>query len=176
MKTTIHLLSRACFLAGLTLLSSFPTTGFANQQESDKVIAGWIEKVTLRDEPFILKAKLDTGATISSIHAEDIEPFRRDGEKWVRFNLVIDDANQPRKIPMEKPRVRKVRIKNHDGNHDSRFVVRLETCFDGRYHLTDFTLTGRDQFLYPVLLGREFLAGVAVVDPQAVFLTQANCS
>lgn len=176
MKTTNNLLGRACFLAGLSLLASFPATGFANQQESGKVIAGWIEKVSLKNEPFTLKAKLDTGATTSSIHAEDVEPFRRDGEKWVRFNLVIDDADQPRKIAMEKPRVRKVRIKNHDGNHDSRFVVRLETCFNGRYHLTDFTLAGREQFLYPVLLGREFLAGVAVVDPQAVFLTQANCS
>ena len=68
-----------------------------------------------------------------------------------------------------------MRIKNSDGNHDRRSVVELEICFDGRKHVTEFTLADRSEYIYSVLLGREFMQGIAVVDPESTFLTQAVC-
>jgi len=94
----------------------------------------------------------------------------------VRFDLLLTDENDKQHtIHMETPKARRVRIKNTDGDHDRRAVVELEICFDGRKHVTEFTLADRSEYIYDVLLGREFLQGVAVVDPENTFLTQASC-
>ena len=61
--------------------------------EPGKVIAGWIEKISLVEHPLTLKAKLDTGARTSSIHAINVEQFKRDDTRWVRFDLVLQDIN-----------------------------------------------------------------------------------
>ncbi len=150
--------------------------GVASSRDPGKVIAGWVEKISLKDQTFIIKAKLDSGAKTSSIHAENIQLFQRDGKKWVRFNLVLKDVEgTSHTLVMERPRVRRVRIKDHDSEPDRRPTIKLEICFDGRFHNTEFTLTDRGNFLYPVLLGRKFLDGVALVDPEHTFLTKATC-
>lgn len=141
------------------------------------VIAGWVEKISIGELPALLKAKLDTGAKTSSIHAENIRPFLKDDNRWVRFELLLSDSagNEYRQV-FERPRVRKVRIKNHDGDHERRSIVVLDFCFDGRRHSSQFTLADRSEFIYPVLLGRRFLSEVAVVDASETFLTQAQCN
>jgi hypothetical protein len=156
------------------LLVTMPAHG--SSTNPGKVIAGWVEKISLGELPVMLKAKLDTGAKTSSIHAANVEPFLRDGVRWVRFDLLLKDVDDKQHtLHMEKPRSRRVRIKDDDGEHDPRSVVELEICFDGRKHVTEFTLADRVEYIYDVLLGREFLQGIAVVDPESTFLTQANC-
>ncbi len=162
-------------------------TALADSTSPGKVIAGWVEKISLStpgqstgtsktDPEITVKAKLDTGAETSSIHAEDIKVFKRDNKYWVKFTLVLTDINEKtHHITMEKPRQHRVKIKNRDGDHDRRSIVELEMCFDGRTHTTLFSLANRSEFLYPVLLGRRFLEGVAVIDSQATFLTLAHC-
>ena len=56
-----------------------------------KVIAGWVEKISLVEPALVIKAKLDTGAKTSSIHAVNVEPFMRDGDRWVKFDLLLED-------------------------------------------------------------------------------------
>lgn len=147
-----------------------------SSRDPGKVIAGWVEKISLVEQPLVLKAKLDTGAKTSSIHAINIEPFMREGDRWVKFDLLLDDVDDKQHtLHMEKPKVRRVRIKDHDGVDDRRAVVELEICFDGRKHVTEFTLADRSEYIYDVLLGREFLQGIAVVDPDSTYLTQAHC-
>lgn len=147
-----------------------------NAGQSGKVIAGWVERIMLKDQPFVIKAKLDTGAKTSSFHAEDIKQFDRDGEAWVSFTLIFkDDDGELVKLPMERPRLRKVLVKEHDGNHSSRAVVGLDICFDGRIRNAEFNLIDRSEFIYPVLLGRRFLADVAIIDPAEIYLTQTTC-
>jgi hypothetical protein len=53
--------------------------------------------------------------------------------------------------------------------------VDLEFCFGGRWWQTEFSLVDRGKFHYPVLLGRGFLDGVAVIDPGATFVTEPDC-
>jgi hypothetical protein len=149
---------------------------YGNSSDPGKVIAGWVEKISLVEQPLILKAKLDTGAKTSSIHAINVEPFLHEGERWVRFDLLLSDVDDKQHtLHLEKPRSRRVRIKNNDGEYDRRAVVELEICFDGRKHRTEFTLADRSEYIYDVLLGREFLQGIAVVDPASTFETQASC-
>ncbi|MEN8206239.1 MAG: ATP-dependent zinc protease [Pseudomonadota bacterium] len=162
-------------LCAVILLLATPLSQ-GSSQDPGKVIAGWIEKISLVEPPLIIKAKLDTGAKTSSIHAINVEQFKQDGDRWVRFDLVLTDVNDKQHtLHMEKPKARRVRIKNTDGDHDRRAVVELEFCFDGRKHVTEFTLADRSEYIYDVLLGRKFLQGIAVVDPEATFLTQAGC-
>lgn len=169
-STSRHGLSGLIVL-GLTLgcMGSF---AFA---ESTKP-AGWVEKVRLEPHGIPLKAKLDTGAKTSSLHAENIERFSRDGQKWVRFEMTMEDANgDPQQLKLEKRRVRGVRIKEHEGEYDRRSVVEMSFCLGGERYSTEFTLVDRSRFIYPVLLGRRFLAGFAPVDASKTFTRTLAC-
>lgn len=144
--------------------------------EQTKQIVGWIERITLLPAGALTLAKLDTGAKTSSIHAEDIERFERGGSAWVRYTLVLKESKtRTERVSAESPLVRKVYIKDHESQPDARPVVELEFCMDGRRHRAHFSLVDRGAFLYSVLLGRDFLAGSFVVDPEVTFLTGASC-
>lgn len=159
-----------------SLAITYSLSAHASSKDPGKVIAGYVEKISVESSSVVVKAKLDTGAKTSSAYARNIEMFRKDSEKWVRFELVLkDDNDKVSTIKLEKPRVRRVKIKNHDGDHDRRAVVNLTICFDGRWHETEFTLANRSEYIYGFLLGREFLNGVAVVDPEKTFQTMASC-
>ena len=163
-------------LLSLVILIFCSTLANARSDTPGKVIAGWVEKIGFNNNELTTKVKLDTGAKTSSIFAKNIKKYKRDGKHWVDFTLILEDKEEKlHKIPMSAPRSRRVRIKNHDGDHDSRVVVELDFCFDGRDHSAEFTLADRSEYIYPVLLGRAFLKGVAIVDPSAIFLTQATC-
>lgn len=166
------------WIKGVSLMLLLVSTSFAaaGQNLPGKVIAGWVENISFADNDIVIKAKLDTGAKTSSIFAEEIKKYKRDGQYWVDFTLVLQDKHEKiYKLPMSTPRARKVRIKNHDGDHDRRAVVEIEFCFDGRARKAEFTLANRSEYIYPVLLGRAFLKQVAIVDPGATFLTKATC-
>lgn len=171
---------RHFYVAKITLLIVCFVAGISQVQSGvlvEKVMAGRIERVSLGVRPsFVVKAKLDTGATTSSIHAENVHGFSKNGQNWVRFDLILYNEKGDRfQQTLEQPRKRKVKIKNHDGNHDLRYVVELDICFDGRIRRSSFTLADRTEFNYQVLLGREFLNGLAIVDPEKTYITQAAC-
>jgi hypothetical protein len=145
-------------------------------EDVDKQIAGWLERIRIQPENVVALAKLDTGAKTSSIDAENIELFERGGQDWVRYTLVVKESKKTTlRLPRESPIVRNVLIKDHERGADARPVVELELCMDGRRHRARFSLVDRGAFLYSVLLGREFLAGSYVVDPELTFLTGADC-
>ena len=146
-------------------------------KEPARIIAGWVEKVRINNYDFEVKAKLDTGARTSSIHASNIKSFKKDGKQWVSFTLILEDSKDNlHEIHIEKPRSRRTNIKNHDGQHDKRYVIDLDICFNGRAYTTEFTLADRTEYIYDILLGRQFLKKVAIVDPKSIFLTTPKCN
>jgi hypothetical protein len=154
----------------------FATSAMASSSPTGKVIAGWVEKVTVVSADLVTKAKLDTGAKTSSIYAVNVENFKRDGKPWTRFDLVVTDLKDKEKIvSLERRRTRNVRIKGEADEYERRSVVMLPICFDGRSYEVEFTLADRGNYIYPVLLGRQFLEGRAIVDSEAAFLTKAVC-
>lgn len=162
----------AALTLSLMILSAIASADSQDEQPG-KVIAGWIENIVLLDNgDRPIKAKLDSGAKTSSLHANKIEKFQRGGDDWVRFTF--EDKNGS-KAEFERPELRGVKIKNLDGGFDKRPVVEMDICFDGRVRTAQFTLADRSNLIYPVLLGRRFLRGVAVIDPQATFLTKDRC-
>ena len=131
-----------------------------------------------------LKAKLDTGAKTSSIHARNIERYTKNEKQWVRFELQVKGrdayvdksgkahaAISEQTVRVEKPLSRVVKIKRHKQTSIERPVVKMTLVLADHEHEVEFTLTDRSKFIYPVLLGRRFLKDVALVDPGKTFLT-----
>ena len=141
-----------------------------------RVIMGWLESIFIRPWNRRLTAKLDTGAKSSSLHADKIEHFTKNGEDWVRFDLGdIEDKKLP-PITVEKPLLRTVNIKckGDDCQPSKRDVVLLSLCKNGKEYDAEFNLVDRSNFNYPVLLGRSFLKNVALVDASETFLFKSD--
>lgn len=125
-------------------------------------IIGEVETVRLPEFKSTFEARIDTGATTCSIDASDIKNFERDGRKWVSFKIKSRTSDEQKSF--ELPVVRVVPIKRHGMPDQQRFSVMLNIKIG---HLTlerEFTLTDRSEFEYPVLIGRNLLSGIAVVD------------
>jgi len=135
---------------------------------------GWVEWVRVEPGGQWLKAKLDTGAKTSSLSALELEVIETpDGADRVRFRLA--GANGEPGPWVERPVARWVRIKRHDAKPDRRPVVEMEICLGGIRRSVETSLADRRKFIYPVLLGRNFLVDTVLVDAAATF-TQGRCS
>ena len=147
---------------------SFNTTASTLPKHSDMVIAGWLEYVVLEPWDIKLRAKLDTGAKTSSLHALNIERFIHDGQSWVRFNTE-DKKNNVATKTIELPVKREVKIKSHHRDATSRPVVMISFCLNSHLYHSEFSLVDRTRFNYPVLLGRRILQYGILVDAASTF-------
>lgn len=150
-----------------------PAALSAEPVEREFEIFGWVEWVKLLDGELRLKAKLDTGAATSSLDATDIQRFRKDGERWVRFTVTDPDTED--QIELEKPLERNVRIIRHDGNHQRRPVIKMGVCIGDRVREIEVNLIDRSNFIYPMLLGRSALEGFALIDSGQTFQNRPRC-
>jgi hypothetical protein len=164
-------------LALLVGIAALPANaGKVDKQPRERIVMGWLESIVIEPWGVKLRAKLDTGAKTSSMHAKDLEFFKRKGKKWVRFTLDIyfKKTNETKVYTIERPMLREARVKNENGNPVPRPVVSMEFCLDGEVYDAEFTLADRSNYFYRVLLGRRFLKNVALVDPDATFLTKSS--
>ena len=129
----------------------------------DKMVLGELEQVWIDPPGFSLHARVDTGATSNSLSAEDLLEFERDGEDWVRFVVDANQVNEP--ITIERRVVRRVRVfQQADPDGTSRPVVNLRLVLGDVRDTFEFTLADRSHLNYQMLLGRNFLTDVALVD------------
>lgn len=134
----------------------------ADPAEGKLVVIGETEYLYISEAEYAYDARIDTGATTSSIHAEDIVSVERDGEQWVNFNLVNFDTKE--RIECSEKVVRIVEIKQHASDSVKRFVVQLHVQVAGEPNVFEFSLADRSHYSYPMLVGRNMLRGIAVVD------------
>lgn len=139
-------------------------------------VYGWVEKTRIMAMDAEVKAKLDTGALTSSLHATDIERFERDGEDWVRFEVEVEDERDEddRSETFERPVYRDVIIRGA-GGEERRPVVLMDVCFGSVVHEEQFSLEDRSDMLYPVLIGRRTIQHLGVIDVTRTFLNDAEC-
>jgi hypothetical protein len=137
-------------------------------------IHGWEEEVVLMPEGIRLKAKMDTGATSSSLNALNKEIFQRDGDEWIAFDI-IDPEDEDNKVRLERKIVRHVRIIRHDGNHQRRPVVSMELCLGRHRRDADVSLVDRTELSYQVLVGRNHMKDIIVVDSGRKNLQPPRC-
>lgn len=159
-----------CALACLFLMLSLARPGYSLKKE----ILGWIEHVRVGKSRLELTAKLDTGADTSSLDATKIRRFRsKDGNRWVEFR--VEEDHTGRRVRFKKQLVRNAYIKEHKGPSQKRSVVLMEICLGEYLQEIEVTLVDRSDFAYPVLLGRNALEGLAVIDPALTLTKQPHC-
>lgn len=118
-----------------------------------------------------LRAKIDTGASTSSLHATEIEPFERDGERWVRFNAHLGSVVQLRHRRCEAPLVAIKTIKSSNGQAQTRYTIRTPLALGDRVWQVEFTLACRKAMRYRLLLGSKALVtGQLVVNPGVTYV------
>jgi len=133
-----------------------------------KLIQGEEEWMYIKAINHNVKARIDTGATTSSISAIDIEMFERDGKDWVKFKLAHNDKETKE---FELPVVRIVTIRQSSTEERTdRPVIDAWVQIGDLKTKTEFTLNDRTHMTYPVLLGRTFFRDVAVVDVSKKFV------
>jgi len=117
-----------------------------------------------------IKAKLDTGAQTSSIHAYDVEAFDRDGTAWVRFGIRPWQRSEEDEARVELPVLDVRRVRSSSGHVDERFVVSMPLVLVGHRVDAEVTLSNRDSMGFRMLIGREALSRGFVVDSARSFL------
>lgn len=141
---------------------------------AEKDIFGWAEHVLVGRSQLEMEAKLDTGADTSSIDASKIRRYRSEDKKlWVEFRLSDDDSG--RAIRYKKKLVRYAYIKEHDGPSQKRPVVKMTVCLGDHPMEIEVSLVDRSGFAFPVLLGRNALKGLAVVDSELEYTSNPIC-
>ena len=148
-------------------------TAFASSPQ----VLGWVEKGLILPEQVAVKFKLDTGALTSSMHAENIDRFEKDGDEWVRFTVELEDVDTDEDVRtrLERKMVRDIKVRGA-GGAEERPVVLMKVCLGNQMYEEQFSLNDRDKMNYPVLIGRRTLEKVGLVDSSKTFTTEPNCS
>jgi hypothetical protein len=138
----------------------------------EKVIIGEAEYVALPEINEVFKARIDTGAKTTSIYAVQVEDFQRDGKHWVRFVIQHPEAEKTYPLEMAVARFAEIKKRGEEG-FTQRAAVSMDLVMGDIRRTVKVNLADRKAFEYPLLIGRDFLRGVAVVDVSKSY-TQAT--
>jgi len=135
------------------------------------IVVGWREWVCLPELGNVrVKAKIDTGARTSAIHAWRLQPFEKDGASWVRFELHPNQDDNKTRIVCEAPVHDSRLVKSSNGHEQRRYVIRTPLRMGLHIWPIELTLTRRDEMGFRMLVGRTALKPGALVNPSKSFL------
>jgi len=117
-----------------------------------------------------IKARVDSGAKTSALHAVNIAPFIKDGENWVRFDINPIQKNEKTIIHCEAKLIDKRIVKSSSGYREQRFVIQTHLEIGNEIWAIEMTLTNRDSMGFRMLLGREAMSGRTLVDPEEKYV------
>ena len=139
--------------------------GHVPEPPHSSTLIGWREWVRLPGtEVRWMKAKIDTGARTSSLHAFDVEELVRDGVEWVRFSVHPWQHSDEDAVVLERPVHDRRLVRSSSGHAAERIVVRLDLVLVRRRLTAEVTLADRDAMGFRMLIGREALERGYVVD------------
>ena len=151
-------------------MEKFSDTGAS--ANTPRRICGWCEWASLPALGIVsIKAKLDTGARTSVLHAWDVESYEEEGQPWVRFRVYpLQRSNK--KVVRCAARIEDRRwVTNSGGSREWRIVISTDLTVGGESWPIELTLANRDEMGYRVLIGREAMRGRLIIDPDAAYTT-----
>lgn len=138
-------------------------------------ILGWREWLGLPDLGIIrTKAKIDTGARSSTLHALDIEIFEQLHPPIVRFRTYADSRDLGSLVSAEANLLETRQVRSSSGQAEIRPIILTQIALGNRYWSIELTLTNRTRMRFPMLLGRQAIRGHFLVDPGRSFLQTAS--
>lgn len=161
--------------AGRWPLAGTHRADMPKKKRREKRVIGWREWVALPELGITaVKAKIDTGATTSSIHAIHIERFRRDGHDFARFQVHPLQRNSKKTVQAEAPLVEYRSVRSSSGHESSRPVILTTIELFGDSWPIELTLANRDQMGFRMLIGRRAMRKRFLVDPAASYLDKTH--
>lgn len=134
--------------------------------DGQKKLLGWREWVRLGSLGLPpIKAKIDTGARTSALHAFKLEPFLRNGRQWIRFSIHPRQHNPWLVCTCEAPVIDRRRVTDSGGHRQMRYVIESDITLGGETWSIELTLVSRETMRFRLLLGRTALNGRFLVDP-----------
>ena len=137
------------------------TTGEVVVEKAHLPIIGEVEPIYFLPMKSPFAARIDTGATTSSLDCQDVEYFERDGEKWVAFKLKNRKTGEEHVF--EKKVERSFKVKRA-GKDESRKAIKMDVKMGGEVVSAVFSIADRSNFDYQGLVGRNILTGRFLVD------------
>ena len=134
----------------------------------NKLRVGWREWFSLPELSIDrIKAKIDTGARTSALHAFFVEPFEQDGQKMVRFGVHPLPKQSSVEIICQSPIKDFRQVRDSGGHEEMRYVIETTIQLGERVWPVEMTLTNRDNMKFRMLLGRTAMRGMAVLPDQS---------
>lgn len=140
---------------------------------STLITVGWREWVLLPELGLpLIKAKIDTGARTSCLHAFSVEPFEKDNKEWVRFGIHPHQRDIETEVYCEAEVIDKRVVSDSGGHKEERYVINTDLVIAGQRWPIEITLTNRDTMVFRMLLGRTAMDNKIIVNPARSFLAR----
>lgn len=133
-----------------------------DQGQTDKQVVGLREQTLIAGLNVVMNARINTNAANSVIDARNIQMFERNGEEWVRFTIFNPETKEPHVL--ERKRLRFQTVQTSNPTPDRRPVVEIRFTIGKLNQRGEFILADRSTSEYPILIGRNLLRDVMLVD------------
>lgn len=117
-----------------------------------------------------IKAKVDSGAKTSCLHAFSVEPFTKENTDWIRFGIHPNQDDTDTEVYCEAPIFDQRDVTDSGGHKEQRYVIQTMLVVNQQQWPIELTLTNRDTMRFRMLLGRGAMKNKLIVNPAESYL------